>query len=100
MTGWLFPRFADTELDSGRFMELEQYAGGELAILHLPGQHAQLILQQTPAGLFDVTYPLQMTLIDWILVALEMWAGAQSTQLRTYGREHRLALPLGTLLPY
>ncbi|GGN81511.1 hypothetical protein GCM10011579_068170 [Streptomyces albiflavescens] len=100
MTGWLFPRFADTELDSGRFMELEHYAGGELAILQLPGQNAQLILQQTPAGLFDVAYPLQMTLIDWILVALEMWAGAQSTQLRTYGREHRLALPLGTLLPY
>jgi hypothetical protein len=98
MPGWLFPRFANTGLDSGRFLEESQYQGGELAIVQMAGQVVAQIFGQTPAGLFEVTYPLQMTIIDWVILFVELWA-AQSAGTEL-ARDRRVALPTGTLLPY
>ncbi len=100
--GWLYPTFVNTELGAGRFMEESQYQGGELAITPLAGQTTQVIFGQTPSGLYEVTYPLQMTIIDWLVLLIELWAaqsaGAQVTGLAA--THLRLALPTGTLLPY
>ncbi len=101
MNAPLFPRFAHAELDAGRFAELSAFTGGELAIRMLPGQPGQLILGKTPAGPFTVTYPLQITAIDWLVLALEIWANAQAGHTTSaVSHERELALPLGTLLPY
>ncbi|GAA0954667.1 hypothetical protein GCM10009550_38210 [Actinocorallia libanotica] len=97
MPSWLFPRFAHTDLDSGRFMEHVAEQGGELAIQQMAGQTPQRIFDRTPAGLFEVTYPLQMTILDWIVLFIQLWA-AQYANRGTQDR--RMPLPLGTLLPY
>ena len=46
----------------------------------MPGQTPQQIFGSTPAGEYDVTYPLQMTIIDWILVLIEIWAAQTALQ--------------------
>ncbi|MEV7099475.1 neuraminidase-like domain-containing protein [Amycolatopsis sp. NPDC051045] len=98
----LYPRFTDTELVADRFTPLPDHIGEELAVRLLPGLPEQKILNQTPAGRFDVTYPFQVTVIDWLVVALELWALAYSggNNDNLAGRGRGFALPLGTLLPF
>ncbi|GAB2519240.1 Tc toxin subunit A-related protein [Nocardia heshunensis] len=91
----IYPRFVNTDRDSGRFDEQAASVGGELTIEPLPGLRRQ-ILAATPAGRFTVAYPMQLTTIDWILLLVE--AGSHGGF--GGGRTVELALPLGTLLPY
>jgi Tc toxin complex TcA C-terminal TcB-binding domain/Neuraminidase-like domain len=99
--GWFYPRFVNTDLDAGRFMEETQYQGGELAIQQMTAQTAQLIFGATPAGLFEVTYPLQMTIIDWLVQLIELWAAQSAKMTRSsFAAERGFTLPTGTLLPY
>ncbi|MFE2998005.1 neuraminidase-like domain-containing protein [Nocardia sp. NPDC059246] len=95
MSGWLYPLFVPTLLEAGRFDEAGAL-GSKLAIVALPGQKPQTIFGQTPAGHYDVTYPLQMTILDWILLMVELWALSRNA---TYP-DVRIAVPTGTLLPY
>ncbi|MGE2817994.1 neuraminidase-like domain-containing protein [Mycobacterium heidelbergense] len=103
MPAWLYPEFVPTALEAGRFQE----TGGldkELAIVAMAGQTPQQIFGRTPAGLYEVTYPLQLTVIDWILLLIELWAIASSQSsltARTFmSRRSAVAIPTGTLLPY
>ena len=100
MPGLLYPRFVNTDLDAGRFIEEAQHQGSELAIQQMIGQTAQRIFDQTPAGLFEVTYPLQMTIIDWLVLLIELWAGQSAGYTTGVFAERGRALPMGTLLPY
>ncbi|ASW53869.1 hypothetical protein [Plantactinospora sp. KBS50] len=54
-------------------------------------------MAQTP-GRFRVTYPMQMSLLDWIVLLLGLWAGGGEASRATHQR--RPTLPLGTLMPY
>ncbi|TDP92928.1 neuraminidase-like domain-containing protein [Labedaea rhizosphaerae] len=97
----LYPRFKDTDLLADRFTPSSGYVGEELTIKQLPITPPQPIFGQTPSGPFEITYPFQLTVIDWLVVAIELWAQAHATQNLAYGEMRRqLALPLGTLLPY
>ncbi|MEO3780965.1 neuraminidase-like domain-containing protein [Micromonospora sp. B11E3] len=101
MPTWLFPRFAHTDLDSGRFMEQRAEQGSPLAIQQLAGQTPQRIFDRTPSGLFEVTYPLQMTILDWIVLFLQLWSTQQASRgAGEFTAARGMPLPLGTLLPY
>ncbi|NTW39553.1 MAG: hypothetical protein HGA44_06625, partial [Cellulomonadaceae bacterium] len=99
MPGWLLPWFVNTDLQAGVFVEQGTSVGGELAVKDQPYSGPDQILAKTPAGVFGVTYPLQMTILDWLVLVLQVWAG-QSGGTRAATHERRLALPLGTLLPW
>lgn len=99
LPGWLLPWFVNTDLKAGVFVEQPEDVGGELAIIDQPSADADVILARTPAGVFGVTYPLQMTILDWIVLLLQVWAG-QSGGMQRSSYDRRLALPLGTLLPW
>jgi hypothetical protein len=92
------PQFRDTILRSERFAELNQDATDDLAIRTIFNLGAyDPIVNRTP-GLFKITYPMQMSIIDWIMLALEAFF------FRLYnfglGRDRTLAIPLGTYMPF
>ena len=95
--GWLLPQFRDSALRANRFAELNQDAGNDLSIIGLHDLNGSLILNETP-GLFTVTYPLQMTVVDWVLLFLEIWALSGTEQTSAVARGP--AIPLGTLMPW
>ncbi|WP_244222793.1 neuraminidase-like domain-containing protein [Cupriavidus lacunae] len=93
------PQFKDSALQAERFTELNQDATNDLAIRSIFNLGAfDTIVNDTP-GIFKVTYPMQMSVIDWILLGLELYLGAQNSFAASY-RERGLAIPLGTFMPY
>jgi hypothetical protein len=95
--GFLLPRFKDAALQANRFAELNQDATDDLTMIGLQNLNGSLILNQTP-GRYSVTYPMQMTLLDWVLLFLEIWALSHDNRAATF--ERRPAIPVGTLLPW
>ena len=92
------PRFKDTEFLAERFDEEDKRATDDLAIKTIFNIGAfDTIVNQTP-GLFKVTYPMQMSLIDWILFGLEIYLYGQYKYGLAEGR--RYFVPLGTFMPY
>lgn len=91
----LSPVFRETELRAERFTELIPRELNDLAI-STPLQGAyQTLVAQTP-GRFRVTYPMQMSLLDWIILLLGIWLRGSGSS--AYDRQP--VLPLGTLMPY
>ncbi len=97
-SGLTSPRFVDTELAAGRFVELGQDKTDDLSILQLLGAVESRILDATP-GQFKITYPMQMSLVDWVLFFAQAWFGLQTSAYK-YDFRRRLTVPLGTLMPY
>jgi len=93
------PQFKDSALQAERFTELDQDATNDLAIRSIfdLGRY-DTIVGNTP-GIFKVTYPMQMSTIDWILLALELYLGAQN-QYSSAVRRGGVTIPLGTFMPY
>ena len=89
------PKFKDTQMRADRFTELNQDQPDDLAIRTLFSASFDTIVARTP-GNFKVTYPMQMALIDWIFLALELYLSAQNLA----SRERRASIPLGTFMPY
>ena len=95
----LLPQFKDAALLANRFAELNQDVTNELALVQPLDVTGTKILDQTP-GLFTVTHPLQMTIIDWILLFLQLWAQSAKEPGHPGLVEYGLAIPLGTLMPW
>lgn len=92
------PQFKDSALQAERFTELDKDTTDDLAIRSIFNIGAfDTIVNKTP-GIFKVTYPMQMSVIDWILLALQLYLGAQNK----FAAEQRrgLVIPLGTFMPY
>lgn len=96
-SGLLLPVFKDTKLLANRFTEQNLDPTDELTIHDLLQLTGSLIASKTP-GNFKITYPMQMSLLDWILLLLEVWAMSQSTGASLLHRQP--GIPLGTLMPY
>jgi Tc toxin complex TcA C-terminal TcB-binding domain/Neuraminidase-like domain len=92
------PQFKDSELQAGRFTELGLDSDDELAIRTLLSTTFATITGKTP-GTFDVTYPLQMSLIDWVIVFAQLQGLSQGSN-KALAHDRGLVLPLGTLMPY
>ncbi len=89
------PDFMNTDVEDLRSVEL---SGNELAIRTIANQQYLEILAKTP-NKFKVTYPQQITLIDYIILLIEMLERAY------YGDRARIAdfpivVPLGSFMPY
>lgn len=97
--GFLYPRFVDTALRAGRFREQGKDATDDLTIVQLMEAMKSEILGTTP-GRFTVTYPMQMSLLDWILLAFQTWAVSHGGATIHGDERRRLGLPLGTLMPW
>ncbi|MFG3092814.1 neuraminidase-like domain-containing protein [Streptomyces antibioticus] len=98
LSAQLYPRFADTELRAGRFEEANQDAGDDLTVVQFLEVITSEILGATP-GQFKITYPLQISLVDWVLLLAQLWFSARP-HVAQYGRPRQTAVPLGTLMPY
>lgn len=97
-----FPDFKDTLLTLQRYCEMNQVPADEMAARNaLSPFNFYEILNKTP-GTFRITYPHQMTLIDWVALLLEylMLAAYGAKGSVAYERYRTLKIPMGTLLPY
>ncbi|HJQ08282.1 MAG TPA: neuraminidase-like domain-containing protein [Candidatus Saccharimonadales bacterium] len=96
-----FPDFKDTILNTQRYWERNLDATPDLAArTALAPFNFYEILGQTPDN-FRLTYPHQMTLIDWVALLLQYFLyAAHSNRASSVGHEGRFKIPLGTLLPY
>jgi Tc toxin complex TcA C-terminal TcB-binding domain/Neuraminidase-like domain/Salmonella virulence plasmid 28.1kDa A protein len=97
-----FPDFKDTLLTMQRYRETNNIAGEELATRNALSPFAFYnILMNTP-GTFRITYPHQMTPIDWVALLLEylLLASYGSNTSVAYSRDRSFKIPMGTLLPY
>jgi hypothetical protein len=91
----LSPTFKETELLAERFAELVPRQSNDLAISTAFGAYYQTIVAQTP-GRFKVTYPMQLSLLDLLMVLLQLLLFGQHSSLA----ERQLKLPLGSFMPY
>lgn len=91
-----YPDFKDAPLRVQRYKEWGIVAGEELAQRNILSLSSFYTLLNTTPGRFRVTYPLQMTLLDFVLFFLQY---ILSLIFRKRG-DRQLKLPLGTLLPY
>ena len=98
-----FPDFKDTLLTLQRYRERGQVAGEELAQRNAISPYDfYTILNKTP-GTFRVTYPHQMTIIDWVALLIQyllLAANGNKNTGATYDNHRGLKIPMGTLLPY
>jgi hypothetical protein len=92
----LSPTFVDTDLRAERFVELYGRNTDDLTMISVLTAK-QTILDKTP-GIFKITYPMQVALIDWLMFLLEIIFGPGSKDYGDYGR--KVTLPLGTLMPF
>jgi hypothetical protein len=91
-----YPDFQDAPLLIQRYKEFNVVPGDELAQRNiLSNGNFYTLLQLTP-GNFRVSYPLQMTIIDIVLLFLQYFLSL----LFRKDRQRTFKLPLGTLLPY
>ncbi|GAA4026859.1 neuraminidase-like domain-containing protein [Actimicrobium antarcticum] len=97
-----FPDFKDTLLTVQRYRETNYIAGDELSARTALSFFAYYdILTKTP-GTFRITYPHQMTPIDWLALLLEylLLASYGANTGALYDRQRNIKIPMGTLLPY
>lgn len=96
---WLLPQFKDATYQGSRFRELGKDATDDLAIRTLFNSGGyDTIVNNTP-GVFRVTYPMQVSLLDWVLLILQLAvlsAAGDNYMLRRRG----IQLQLGTYMPY
>jgi hypothetical protein len=93
------PQFKDAPLESERFTELSARPTDDLAIRTILNLSSfQTIVNDTP-GTFKVTYPMQMSVIDWILLWLESYLAIHQNPLGVRSDKSRY-VPLGTFMPY
>lgn len=98
----VFPDFKDTTLTLQRYLESNLDATDDLAArTALSPFNFYEILNQTP-GTFRITYPHQMTLIDWVALLFEYLLVHSQSSAYSEAAEfvRRLKIPMGTLLPY
>lgn len=97
-----FPDFKDTSLLVQRYLEQNYDATDDLAVRNAisPFNFYQ-ILQETPKN-FRITYPHQMTYIDWVALLMQylMYAAYGGTSIAGHDGYRSFKIPLGTLLPY
>jgi hypothetical protein len=97
------PQFKDTAFKNMRYREMGQDQTDDLAALSILYLYGFLpILEKTP-GTFKITYPHQMSLIDYLLFLLQILF----LQQQQYGmvafaasRQRQLFIPLGTFMPH
>ena len=98
-----FPDFKDTLLTLQRYRERGLVEGEELAQRNaLSPYNFYDILHKTP-GTFRVTYPHQMTIIDWVALLIQyllLAANGNQNTAATYDNHRGIKIPMGTLLPY
>lgn len=99
LNGNLTPTFRDTELQAARFVEQNKMTGDDLSINTLFGGGSFTPITGKTPGTFEVTYPLQMSLIDWLLFLAQVMATGVGTN-SAYVRDYKYQLPLGTLMPF
>ena len=95
------PQFKDTAFKNMRYREMDQIPLNDLAVLSIFDlSQFQTILQETP-GIFKITYPLQMSLIDYLLLLLQIiFVQQQSYKALAYERKQGFYIPLGTFMPH
>ena len=95
------PQFKDAAFKNLRYREMDKVALNDLAILSIFNRSQfQTILQETP-GIFKITYPQQMSLLDYVLLLLQILSvQQQSYKTSSYGRGQELSVPLGTFMPH
>jgi len=95
------PQFKDTAFKNLRYREMDQVPLNDLSILSIFNlSQFQTILQETP-GIFKITHPLQMSLIDYLLLLLQiLFVQQQSYQALAYERKQGFYIPLGTFMPH
>jgi hypothetical protein len=98
-----FPDFKDTDLLIQRYLEGNYDASNDLAVRNaISPNNFYTILQQTP-GNFRITYPHQLTYIDWVALLMQYLTAAaygNNNNAAGYHNERSFKIPLGTLLPY
>lgn len=97
--GRLYPRFVDTKMLAGRFTEQNIEPGEDLTVVQLLEIMKSKILGVTP-GKFKITYPMQISVVDWVLIMAQIWLGSQTSSAALKGYPRNLGIPLGTLMPY
>ena len=109
--GWpdFLPDFSQSDLNSQRYFEIKQLTPDDLKVKNgvSPFQFFEL-LGKTPGqsgstqGQFRITYPHQMTVLDYLSLAYQIFILLllRSSAVK-YDRQRRgLKIPFGTLLPY
>ncbi|HTE58256.1 MAG TPA: neuraminidase-like domain-containing protein [Verrucomicrobiae bacterium] len=98
-----FPDFKDTNLNIQRYLETNLVVGDDLSARNaLSPFNFYNILAETP-GNFRLTYPHQMTWIDWVALLWEYFLMmSYGNTASTVGFDNRghIKIPFGTLLPY
>jgi hypothetical protein len=93
------PKFKDTQMRALRFAERNQDATDDLSIFTIFSQGTYDTITARTPGNFNVTYPMQMSVIDWIFLFLQVYF---ASTLPTFAgdRRARFTIPLGTFMPY
>jgi hypothetical protein len=91
-----YPDFQDAPLMVQRFKEFNVVPGDELAQRNILSSGSFYTLLQLTPGNFRLSYPLQMTIIDIVLLFLQYFLSL----LFRKDRQRLFKMPLGTLLPY
>ena len=98
-----FPDFKDTNLNIQRYLETNFDSVNDLSVRNaVMPFNFYTILSETP-GNFRLTYPHQMTWIDWVALLWEyflMMSYGNTASTVGYDNRGHIKLPLGTLLPY
>jgi len=95
------PLFRDTAFKNLRYKEMDKDATDDLSERTIFLLSNFLTLVNNTPGTFYITYPQQMSLIDQIILLLEILAlGKSQSQLYASYRERQLVVPLGTFMPY
>jgi len=94
------PLFQHSEIDDLRFFEIQPETAemDQLAIMTFLARQFVTIFETTP-GRFKVTYPREVSTIDYMLFLLGIWLSRQGGT-QGVSRVPYLPLPLGTFMPY
>lgn len=93
------PQFKDTAFKNLRFREMNQDAMDDLAVRTVFSLGDFVALVKKTPGRFQITYPRQVTIIDGILVLLQMILTNRSDGNRAIMKRSPV-IPLGTLMPF
>lgn len=99
-TGFRYaPQFKDTAFKNLRYREMNRDATDDLAVRTLFSPADLVALVQKTPGIFQLTYPHQMSLMDFILALLQIVLANRKRPLNAV-LERSFVLPLGTFMPY
>jgi hypothetical protein len=94
------PQFKDSVLLGGRFTERMPHQTDDLAIKTILNLASfDTIVNATP-GTFRTSYPMQMSVIDWIFLWLELASASQTGAVSRTKGDGKTYIPLGTFMPY